>query len=267
MEKEELMQRLWPETFVEETNLSNNISLLRKALGDDAGEHRYIETVPRRGYRFVAEVAELSGEPTELIVEERTRVTLEQEEELDASTASCGSPIADSRHIGPTSNASGVQTALALQEPSTISKRGRVAVVASFVVVLAAVAAFFAWSKRPRNEPQKSVAPPPFQRMEIKRVTASGKAKGAAISPDGRYITYSSLLSCDRCASATQSSGHRRRTSGYPIAPAQILACGSIAPGSSEILASASGFKPSKHSAYVAHAAKHQHWSSTAAYP
>ena len=189
LEKEDLMHRLWPETFVEETNLSNNISVLRKALGDDAGEHRYIETVPRRGYRFVAAVEDLSGEPTTLIVEERTRLTLEQEEEVDASTAGCGLPVADSAHIAPASNDSDVQTALTSPEPSTVSKRWRVAGVAIFVVLTAA-AAFFALSKSPRNEPQKSAAPLPFQRMEIKRVTASGKAKGAAISPDGRYIAY-----------------------------------------------------------------------------
>jgi DNA-binding winged helix-turn-helix (wHTH) protein/TolB-like protein/Flp pilus assembly protein TadD len=57
VEKEELMKRLWPDTFVEEANLSNNISLLRRALGEgDDGQH-YIETVPRRGYRFVAPVS------------------------------------------------------------------------------------------------------------------------------------------------------------------------------------------------------------------
>jgi Tol biopolymer transport system component/DNA-binding winged helix-turn-helix (wHTH) protein len=54
--KDELMRRLWPGTFVEEANLTNQISLLRKALGDDAAEPSYIETVPRRGYRFIAEV-------------------------------------------------------------------------------------------------------------------------------------------------------------------------------------------------------------------
>src|SRR6266540_5368551 len=58
LEKDELMQRLWPNAVVEEANLPNNISLLRKALGDDASEHQYIETVPRRGYRFVGRVAE-----------------------------------------------------------------------------------------------------------------------------------------------------------------------------------------------------------------
>ena len=79
--KDELMQRLWPGAFVEEANLPNNISLLRKALGDDTSGHQYIETVPRRGYRFVAKVMELSSEPAELIVEEHTRATLTLEQE------------------------------------------------------------------------------------------------------------------------------------------------------------------------------------------
>lgn len=50
--KEELMRRVWPETFVEEANLSVNVSALRKALGDQPGGTPYIETVSRRGYRF-----------------------------------------------------------------------------------------------------------------------------------------------------------------------------------------------------------------------
>jgi TolB-like protein/DNA-binding winged helix-turn-helix (wHTH) protein/Flp pilus assembly protein TadD len=58
VEKEELMGRLWPETFVEEANLTFNIQQLRKALGDDARHPRFIQTVARRGYRFIAQVEE-----------------------------------------------------------------------------------------------------------------------------------------------------------------------------------------------------------------
>lgn len=54
--KDELMEQVWPGTFVEEANLSNQISLLRKALGDEAGSPRFIETVPKRGYRFVGAI-------------------------------------------------------------------------------------------------------------------------------------------------------------------------------------------------------------------
>jgi len=55
LEKNELMQRLWPNTFVEEGSLAQNISLLRKAL-EESESQKFIETVPRRGYRFVATV-------------------------------------------------------------------------------------------------------------------------------------------------------------------------------------------------------------------
>ncbi len=53
--KDDLMKRVWPNTFVEEGNLTQNISLLRKALGESPGGVQFIETVPRRGYRFVAD--------------------------------------------------------------------------------------------------------------------------------------------------------------------------------------------------------------------
>src|SRR5688500_4797733 len=56
VEKEELLKQVWPDTFVEEANLSHHIFTLRKALGDGDEEARYIETIPRRGYRFVAPV-------------------------------------------------------------------------------------------------------------------------------------------------------------------------------------------------------------------
>jgi serine/threonine-protein kinase len=56
VDKDELMRRVWPDAIVEEANLSQQIFLLRKALGEDAKDHRYIATVPRRGYRFVADV-------------------------------------------------------------------------------------------------------------------------------------------------------------------------------------------------------------------
>jgi DNA-binding winged helix-turn-helix (wHTH) protein len=56
IKKDQLLKEVWPDTFVEESNLSQTIFTLRKALGDDRSEPRYIETVPRRGYRFVAEV-------------------------------------------------------------------------------------------------------------------------------------------------------------------------------------------------------------------
>ena len=56
--KDGLMKKVWPDSFVEEGNLTQNISVLRKALGEGQNGHQYIETVARRGYRFVAPVRE-----------------------------------------------------------------------------------------------------------------------------------------------------------------------------------------------------------------
>jgi DNA-binding winged helix-turn-helix (wHTH) protein/TolB-like protein/Tfp pilus assembly protein PilF len=58
MDKDELMQQVWPDTIVEEVNLAHNISILRKVLGQKSEENRFIVTVPGRGYGFVAEVSQ-----------------------------------------------------------------------------------------------------------------------------------------------------------------------------------------------------------------
>ena len=67
IEKEELIRRVWPDTAVEEANLARNIYSLRKALGDDNHAHKYIETVPTRGYRSAipsgAEIARVVTRP------------------------------------------------------------------------------------------------------------------------------------------------------------------------------------------------------------
>jgi DNA-binding winged helix-turn-helix (wHTH) protein len=62
LEKDALMKMVWPDTFVEEANLSYNISLIRKALRDGENGQKFIETVPKRGYRFVALVREMGAE-------------------------------------------------------------------------------------------------------------------------------------------------------------------------------------------------------------
>lgn len=62
--KDDIISNIWPDTFVEESNLSQNIFLLRKALGEDKHEHRYIVTIPGVGYRFVAPVREFENTST-----------------------------------------------------------------------------------------------------------------------------------------------------------------------------------------------------------
>lgn len=63
LEKTELLNRVWPDTFVEEATLAQNIFTLRKALSDSANGHEYIETIPKRGYRFIAPVKMVEQQP------------------------------------------------------------------------------------------------------------------------------------------------------------------------------------------------------------
>src|SRR2546429_9973017 len=61
LEKDDLMKKIWPETVVEEVNLAHNISIIRRALASRGDVHEYVETGPKRGYRFVAPVQNLAA--------------------------------------------------------------------------------------------------------------------------------------------------------------------------------------------------------------
>ena len=85
LNKDQLMKEVWPDAFVEDVNLSVNISALRKVLGASADGGHYIDTVPKRGYRFVAHVRELEGESDDLVVHSQIRARIVSEE-LETST-------------------------------------------------------------------------------------------------------------------------------------------------------------------------------------
>ena len=78
--KEELLKEVWPDSFVEESNLSQNIFLLRKALGDTAENRQYIVTLPGRGYRFAASVRTVTEQGEALVAQARTRTQIVIEE-------------------------------------------------------------------------------------------------------------------------------------------------------------------------------------------
>jgi DNA-binding winged helix-turn-helix (wHTH) protein/tetratricopeptide (TPR) repeat protein len=80
--KDDLLKTVWPDSFVEESNLSQSIFLLRKALGETAQDHHYIVTIPGRGYRFAEKVDEISEETADLVVERHSRaqVTVQETE-------------------------------------------------------------------------------------------------------------------------------------------------------------------------------------------
>jgi DNA-binding winged helix-turn-helix (wHTH) protein/predicted ATPase len=133
--KEELLTIVWPDAIVEETNLNYTISLLRKALLDGRGGQRYIETVPRQGYRFVADVEDIGDErpagPTVDQLPTRTSMLVQRESEIEALHAALVRARAGQRQlvfitgeagIGKTSLVDRFLSDLRSQEPARIAR-------------------------------------------------------------------------------------------------------------------------------------------------
>jgi TolB-like protein/DNA-binding winged helix-turn-helix (wHTH) protein/Tfp pilus assembly protein PilF len=145
IEKEELLRELWPDSFVEESNLTQNIYLLRKALGEDVSGNVYIKTVPRRGYRFVAEVRAVREGP-------ENAARNEPDVALDESPVTqTPAPLEELAQEPPTEARRGLSLALPSAAPpaptmpgQTRSRRLRAFVLAAVIVSsLAAAFVFF----------------------------------------------------------------------------------------------------------------------------
>lgn len=103
MEKDELMRQVWGDAIVEEVGLAKNISVLRKALGESLGEHRFIVTVPGRGYRFVADVSLApvrSAAAGDLVVETRSISRIASEETIEL-TVNAADALTSSQRVLP----------------------------------------------------------------------------------------------------------------------------------------------------------------------
>lgn len=162
--KEELMQLLWPETFVEESNLTQNISQLRRALGDGNGDGQFIETIPKRGYRFAINV-QLVGEESSAL-----------------SFAANGHALSAVETNG-TATLPAKQVELA---PEPLNRKRLWATFGLLAISLAIVglAVFIAYR---RSNNHGKIA---FRQISPVKLTTSGKAMQSAISRDGRYVAY-----------------------------------------------------------------------------
>lgn len=154
--KDELLKEIWPDTFVEEVNLAVNISTLRKALGENPQDGRYIVTVAGRGYRFVADVRQVpsqrkngrnSGETLELAP---AQLALQESKEP-------GFPEAAKTLEGPENNDAGGHL-VTPHDPERSNRAGWILAVLC-VLAAAAIGAYF-WIGRttPGASPTKSVS-------------------------------------------------------------------------------------------------------------
>jgi DNA-binding winged helix-turn-helix (wHTH) protein/TolB-like protein/Flp pilus assembly protein TadD len=135
--KDELMRAVWPDTVVEENNLSQNISALRRALGETPDQHRYIVTVPGRGFRFVAPVSACTNKDArEGVVASSPGPEAERSEAVETGARRTARSAG-----GPKSNL-------------------RLIVLACVLVAGLSVAGLFLWWARTGTAPVASPAPP-----------------------------------------------------------------------------------------------------------
>jgi len=165
IEKDELLKAVWPGIFVEEVNLSYNVSLIRKALGEGENGQRFIETVPKRGYRFVGNVRE---------IEESALPTTEE-------------PPGSEDIINSEPSDKPIASLAVLSE--RVGKRERLAWIVSGVFALAAMISTIGYFRQSPVEVRsiRAFIPPP----ENARFHFSGKFSGpVVVSPNGRYLAF-----------------------------------------------------------------------------
>lgn len=167
--KEEIFSKVWVDAFVEEANLSHHIAVLRKALGENNEDRKFIETVPRRGYRFVAPVNQFPNESLEITVRERTLTRIVEEKEIET----------ESEEIEIIKNRSAKQISDGFSQ--NYSSKGFLIGLFFLFMTTTVLVGYWLFLRK---------SPIVFRPQEIKRITTSGRATAPRISPDGRYILY-----------------------------------------------------------------------------
>lgn len=166
LSKEELMQSLWPDTFVEESNLTQNISQIRKALG--AGE--WVETIPKRGYRFAAEV-QREAKPNE------ANGQALPVQPLTARNGTNGAAPRNGHVAAPLSPP--------LSIPISVWRGKRVALWVAGIIIGLGWLGLWLWNRTATSQVTNL-----FQQLTLTKLTTSGQASQAALSHDGKYVAY-----------------------------------------------------------------------------
>ena len=192
VEKDEIMRRVWRDTFVEENSLTRNISALRKALGEEPASNRYIETVPRRGYRFVASVTKDAD--IESFHEENGGFLHSLEDTVDPPARSEINNMPSEQDIAAKNGMESVGKAPLLKYQSNTERqylwnqKGAFIAVPLLIAVTASLA-FFSWGQWNRP-PDQGASINQSQSVSVTKFTNVGNAIDAAISPDGKYVVY-----------------------------------------------------------------------------
>lgn len=185
IEKDELMQKIWQDRFVEESNLTFNIGMLRKALGDDAANPRYVETVPRRGYRFIHEVKRAANDSVQKNGDSKThslngRSTNAQTAESNGANRSNGNSAAVKliAEIPASKNFSASRPRLI---PYSL---------AATAILLGIGAAWFFFGGQSFFGGKSVAVNSDSESLVIEKLTDAGNVNCVSISPDGRLLAY-----------------------------------------------------------------------------
>ena len=178
--KDELMQRLWPDSFVEEANLSQNIYLLRKTLGNCGDGEPVIKTFWRRGYRFNCKVRQ--SRDIELLFATHTKTLVVEEETIEEGSernavSEINQPVGGTtRNLKPTT----------LKSLSAKFLIGAVALIGGSFLIFSA-GRFFQLKSTSSNNAKSAAA---FSAVKMTRLTPDLNIISPAISPDGKYLAY-----------------------------------------------------------------------------
>src|SRR6185369_12122704 len=191
--REELQRKLWPgDSFGDfEHGLNAAVNRLRETLGDSATDPTYIETIPRRGYRFIARVDQLPNtdpavpdNAAELPYHHTADIRADLKRDTDPSSTHKATEAASARAAAAFSSTQARPSSGAVLLAEARRHKGTLALM---LVVFAALIAGLGVYLSTLNESRNEWNP---QRMKITRVTQSGNATNVAISPDGRYVAY-----------------------------------------------------------------------------
>lgn len=191
MTKDELMAKLWADTFVEDRNLAQNIFTLRKALGEDANGKKFIETIPRRGYRFVAQVRLVEfpkDEVVEVSLSERTKITAEgnvPSHELTEAVKETAKSLSLDKDI----EVNPARQIATNASPNSLNRKFSYIILGVLFVAIFG-AGFWLWQNYKTEGKQRSFAILDFSNAKLERLTDSGKAFLPAISRDKKQIVY-----------------------------------------------------------------------------
>src|SRR6266545_77881 len=194
VEKDELKRRLWPDTFVEEANITFNIQQLRKRLSDDARNPSYIGTVARRGYRFIPDVEVVAGPTTREDAHGEGVVSTVGGNGVAEPTRT--EPIVFSPRNGqfPIAGSSPAGIAAGALPSKRLSNTFIVVGVVALIVLSSAAWIVWKFSNRSagitREDKSVDNKSESASNLKLEQLTLTGQSYHLAISPDGKYVAY-----------------------------------------------------------------------------